>query len=54
MNQATLRTRRIELVPLSDAHLEHEVELDGDPAVMRYLGNGRARTREETGSPTSA
>ncbi|GAA3443806.1 GNAT family N-acetyltransferase [Planomonospora venezuelensis] len=47
MSQATLRTGRIRLVPLSDEHLEHEVELDADPEVMRYLGNGRARTREE-------
>jgi RimJ/RimL family protein N-acetyltransferase len=47
LSQATLRTSRIRLVPLSDEHLEHEVELDSDPEVMRYLGNGRARTREE-------
>jgi RimJ/RimL family protein N-acetyltransferase len=45
MSQAILRTTRIQLVPLSDEHLEHEVELDADPEVMRYLG--RARTREE-------
>lgn len=47
MPQATLRTSRILLVPLSDDHLEYEVELDSDPEVMRYLGNGRPRTREE-------
>ncbi|MFC4590868.1 GNAT family N-acetyltransferase [Sphaerisporangium corydalis] len=47
MTQATLRTARIRLVPLSDGHLEDEVELDSDPEVMRYLGNGRPRTREE-------
>jgi RimJ/RimL family protein N-acetyltransferase len=47
MSQTTLRTDRIHLVPLSDEHLEYEVELDADPEVMRYLGNGRARTREE-------
>lgn len=47
MPQATLRTSRILLVPLSDEHLEQEVELDSDPEVMRYLGNGRARTRTE-------
>ena len=46
MTQATLRTGRIELVPLSDEHFEHEVALDSDPEVMRYL-SGRARTREE-------
>ncbi len=28
-----------------DDHLEHEVELDSDPEVMRYLGDGKARTR---------
>lgn len=47
MSQATLQTDRIRLVPLSDEHLEYEIELDSDPEVMRYLGNGRARTREE-------
>lgn len=47
MGQATLQTNRIHLIPLSDEHLEHEVELDADPQVMRYLGSGRARTREE-------
>jgi hypothetical protein len=26
--QATLQTNRIHLIPLSDQHLEHEVELD--------------------------
>jgi RimJ/RimL family protein N-acetyltransferase len=44
--QATLRTSRILLVPLSDEHLEYEVELDSDPEVLRYL-TGRARTRAE-------
>jgi RimJ/RimL family protein N-acetyltransferase len=47
MPQAVLRSRRITLVPLSDEHLEHEVELDADQNVMRYLGEGRARTRAE-------
>jgi RimJ/RimL family protein N-acetyltransferase len=47
MSQVTLNTERILLVPLSEEHLEHEVELDADPEVMRYLGNGRARTRAE-------
>lgn len=46
MAQATLHTQRIALVPLSDEHLEHEVELDSDPEVMRYL-DGRARSRAE-------
>jgi RimJ/RimL family protein N-acetyltransferase len=47
MSQATVKTERILLVPLSEEHLEHEVELDADPEVMRYLGKGRARTRAE-------
>ncbi|WP_433868496.1 GNAT family N-acetyltransferase [Saccharopolyspora sp. CA-218241] len=47
MPQSILRSARITLVPLSDEHLEHEVELDSDPEVMRYLGDGAARTREE-------
>lgn len=50
VTQATLRTPRIELVPLSDEHLDHEYELDSDPAVMRYLGDGRPRTRQEVES----
>jgi len=44
--QPTLSTERLELVPLSDDHLELEVELDSDPEVLRYLF-GRARTRSE-------
>lgn len=47
MTQATLRTPRLLLVPLSDEHLEAEVEVDADPEVMRYLGDGRARSREQ-------
>lgn len=47
MGQSPLHTGRIRLVPLSDEHLEHEVDLDSDPEVMRYLGNGRARTPEQ-------
>lgn len=46
-SQATLRTRRLSLVPLAEEHLDYEVELDSDPEVMRYLGNGAARTRAE-------
>jgi hypothetical protein len=46
VTQATLRTNRITLVPLSDEHLDLEVELDSDPEVMRYL-TGRGRTRDE-------
>lgn len=47
MAQATLRTERILLTPLADTHLPFEVELDSDPEVMRYLGDGRPRTRGE-------
>ncbi len=46
MAQPTLRTERLELVPLADDHLELEVELDADPEVLRYL-HSRARTRAE-------
>ena len=45
--QAPLRSARIELIPLSQDHLEHEIELDSDPEVMRYLDNGRPRTPEQ-------
>ncbi len=46
VNQASLQTARITLVPLGDEHLELEVELDSDPEVMRYL-SGDGRTREQ-------
>lgn len=46
MPQPTLQTERLALVPLTDEHLEWEVDLDSDPEVMRYL-SGRASTREE-------
>jgi RimJ/RimL family protein N-acetyltransferase len=46
-SQARLRTSRLTLVPLAEEHLDYEVELDSDPEVMRYLGNGTARTRDE-------
>nr|WP_230416406.1 GNAT family N-acetyltransferase [Micromonospora tarapacensis] len=38
-----MRSSRIVLVPLADEHLDHEVELDADPEVMRYLGPVRSR-----------
>ena len=47
MGQAVLQTARIRLVPLGDEHLEHEVELDADPEVMRHLSPTGPRTREE-------
>lgn len=46
-SQATLHTRRLRLVPLAEEHLDYEVELDSDPEVMRYLGNGTARGPDE-------
>jgi RimJ/RimL family protein N-acetyltransferase len=47
MSQPTLHTGRIRLVPLADEHLEYEIELDSDPEVMRYLGDGKPRTRAD-------
>jgi RimJ/RimL family protein N-acetyltransferase len=44
--QPTLHTERIALVPLAEEHLEHEVGLDADPEVLRYLFAG-ARPRAE-------
>jgi RimJ/RimL family protein N-acetyltransferase len=44
--QPTLRTARLTLAPLSDQHLDHELELDTNLQVMRYL-SGRASTRSE-------
>jgi RimJ/RimL family protein N-acetyltransferase len=46
VTQAVLRTERLLLEPLTDAHLELEVELDGDPEVMRHL-EARPRTRAD-------
>ncbi len=46
MGQPILTTERLVLVPLTDDHLEHEVELDSDPEVLRYIW-GRARTPDE-------
>jgi RimJ/RimL family protein N-acetyltransferase len=46
MAQPTLTTDRLTLVPLSDEHLECEVELDSDPEVMRYIA-GRPHSRAE-------
>jgi RimJ/RimL family protein N-acetyltransferase len=46
MTRPTLTTDRLTLVPLSEEHLELEVELDSDPEVMRYL-TGRAHSRVE-------
>ena len=37
MTQPILVTERLRLVPLTDEHLELEVELDSDPEVMRHI-----------------
>jgi RimJ/RimL family protein N-acetyltransferase len=46
MTQPTLTTNRLILVPLSEEHLDLEVELDSDPEVMRYTA-GRPHSRAE-------
>ncbi|WP_018157816.1 GNAT family N-acetyltransferase [Demetria terragena] len=46
MTQPVLRTERLTLQPLRADHLEHLVELDSDPEVLRYL-YGRALSRAE-------
>jgi RimJ/RimL family protein N-acetyltransferase len=46
MPQPILRTERMLLLPLTDEHLDLEVELDSDPEVLRYLYD-RTRTRDE-------
>jgi RimJ/RimL family protein N-acetyltransferase len=46
MTQPTLYTGRLQLVPLTDAHLDLEIALDSDPEMMRYL-TGRALSRAE-------
>jgi RimJ/RimL family protein N-acetyltransferase len=39
--QATLRTARLELVPLRPEHRDFTVKLDMDSDVMRYIGYGK-------------
>lgn len=46
MKQPMLSTERLTLIPLADAHIEFEFELDSDPEVMRYVA-GRANSRSE-------
>ncbi|WP_217702777.1 GNAT family N-acetyltransferase [Nocardioides guangzhouensis] len=40
MSQATLRTDRLELVPLSEGHLSFLVEVNSDPVVHRFSFTG--------------
>ncbi|MEU8889108.1 GNAT family N-acetyltransferase [Streptomyces sp. NPDC048442] len=47
MSQAILRTERLHLAPLSEEHLEFQIELDADPEVMRHLGGARSREQVE-------
>jgi len=46
VTQRTLQTERLTLSPLSEEHLEHEVVLDADAEVLRYLSS-QPRTREQ-------
>lgn len=46
----TLRTSRLILRPPADADLDGFAAMNADPEVMRYIGAGRLRTREETGA----
>jgi len=46
-SQATLRTERLELVPLRAEHREHTMKLDMDPVVMKTVAFGRAFTEDE-------
>ncbi|RSL54282.1 hypothetical protein CEP53_007481 [Fusarium sp. AF-6] len=41
MPQATLRTERLELLPLAPSHGDYIYQLDSDPEVMRYIGYGK-------------
>lgn len=47
MSQATLRTDRLELVPLAEHHRPFLVDLNSDPVVHRFLFH-RGLTAEET------
>jgi RimJ/RimL family protein N-acetyltransferase len=42
-----LETARLVLRRFHDDDLDHLVELDSDPEVMRYISGGKARPREE-------
>ena len=48
-----LRTERLLLRPLAIADAEALAEINADPEVMRYIGNGRPLTLEETEARTA-
>lgn len=41
-----LRTQRLHLVRLTEAHLDDLVALDADPEVMRFITDGQPNTRQ--------
>jgi RimJ/RimL family protein N-acetyltransferase len=43
-----LQTLRLDLREFAAGDVEEIVRLDGDPRVMRYIGDGRTHTRDET------
>ena len=45
--QATLRTPRLDLIPLRSEHRPHTMALDMDPLVMKTVAFGRAFTEDE-------
>lgn len=47
MTKAWLQTPRLALFEITRHHANELYELDADPRVMRYIGNGRASTREQ-------
>jgi RimJ/RimL family protein N-acetyltransferase len=47
MTPPTLTTARLELRPIAADDLDHLAGLYADPDVMRFIGSGRPRSREE-------
>ena len=45
----TLETDRLRIRPLRDEDLDELHEVCGDPELMRYVGDGRPLSREQTG-----